>query len=75
MDRWVLVAVALALLVATQAQADEWFDAHCLESRSIVASAQPEAAPFARKANSALSGMPSRNKVRARRPAGTRPGR
>lgn len=47
MDRMVFLAVALALLVATQAHADEWFDAHCQESRTIMASvrsAEPRAA-------------------------------
>lgn len=43
MDRLVFVVVALALLVATQAQADDpWFNAHCEESREIMLSARQE---------------------------------
>lgn len=30
--------ILLCLAWGTQARADEWFDAHCLESRSIMAS-------------------------------------
>lgn len=43
MDRVVFIVVALALLVATQAQAeDPWFNAHCEESRGIMASVRPD---------------------------------
>lgn len=43
MDRVVFIVVALALLVATEAQADDpWFNAHCEESRDIMASVRPD---------------------------------
>lgn len=46
MDRIVFIVVALALLVATQAQADDpWFNAHCEENRAIMVSVQRSETP------------------------------
>lgn len=44
MDRIVFIAVTLALLVATQAQAkDPYFSAHCEENQEVMVSVQPQA--------------------------------
>jgi hypothetical protein len=69
MDRIVFIVVALALLVATQAQADDpWFNSHCEESREIMASVRPgDTAP-------SLATEPTRAAARADKPALRRAG-
>lgn len=69
MDRIVFIAVTLALLVATQAQAkDPYFNAHCEESQEVMAAVQPQAMASDTAMAPADSGRPAAEPGRVEKP-------
>lgn len=69
MDRYVFIAVALAVLFATQVQAgDPYFNAHCEESQTIVASVQTQTADTVRVVVPARVEPPAGDLKQDRRP-------